>query len=191
MVSNSVSPPPPVVVSLEPAPPTAIVAVPTRPSLAAQAVSSRDSLFPPLPPVLVSVRIYAGNRLLLSDKLRVRRYNASAMLQRYEAPAEDCPPGSSPTAQTSLTFQINREGSKGPDEFFMGLTWNRPLDECQIQGSRGISMAQSVTIKPGKTTVVNGDGGLRLEFSRPGAPRRRARGARRAGAALPPAPLRP
>jgi hypothetical protein len=178
VVTNVMHPPPPVMVAIEPSPPAIVavpsapgkpttVVVPANPSKPVTTASVRDSLFPPLPPAIVTVRIYAGKRLLLTDKLRVRRYNATALLQRYEAPADECPPGSSPTAQSSLTFQINREASKSPDEFFIGLTWNRPLNECRIEGSRGVSMAQSVIIKPGKTTVVNGDGGVRIEFSRP------------------------
>ena len=165
MATNSVSPPPAVVVTLEPSPP-ASGAIASQPSRPVQTVSSLDP-FRPLQPVTVNVRITAGGELLMGQQLRVARYNASAILQRYDAPENQCPPGSVKAAQSSLTFQINREASKTPDEFFMGLTWSRPLDECHIGGSRGISMAQAVTIRRGKTTVVNGDGGLRLELSRP------------------------
>ena len=170
-VAHSVSASPPVAVQVTPSPPSVIVAVPRQDSGAVYHVppeaSGRPSALPPLEPVPVRVRIFSGKTLLLSDELRVARYNATDMLQRYEAPADNCAADAGPTVQSSLTFQINREGSKSPDEFFIGVSWSRPVDGCKLAGSRGLSIAQPVTIKPGQPTVVTGDGGLRIELSRP------------------------
>ena len=168
MVTNSVSAPS-VAVPIAPPAPTAIVAVPRDASGAYQLPPERQArapLFPPLEPVTVRVRIFSGRTLLLSDQLRVARFNATDILTRNEAPAADCPPESGPTVQSTLTFQINREGSKSPDEYFIGVSWSHPVDGCKLAGSRGVSIAQPVTIKPGEPTVVTGDGGLRIELSR-------------------------
>ena len=169
MITNSVSPPP-IAVHVEPSPPTAIVAVPRQVN-GAYAVPpeqrGRAPLFPPLEPVTVRVRIFSGKTLLLSDQLRVARYNATDILTRNEAPADDCPADAGPTVQSMLTFQINREGSRSPDDYFIGVSWSHPVDGCKLAGSRGVSIAQAVTIKPGEPTVVTGDGGLRIELSRP------------------------
>ena len=167
MITNSVSPPP-VAVQVAPPAPTAIWAVPP-PKSGAYRVPHRDS--PPvlqrLEPATVWVRIFSGKKLLLSDQLRVGRYNATDILTRNEAPADTCPADAGPTVQSTLTFQINREASTSPDEFFIGLSWSHPIDDCKLAGSRGVSIAQPVTIKPGQPTVVNGDGGIRIELSRP------------------------
>lgn len=168
MISNS--PPPPIVaVPVRPAPPTTILAVPQANGSSAHRFppdTNRPSALPPLEPVTVWVRIFSGKKLLLSDQLRVARYNATDILTRSEAPAETCPADAGPTVQSTLTFQINRQASTDADDFFIGLTWSRPVDECKLSGSRGVSLAQPVTIKPGPPTVVTGDGGLRIELSR-------------------------
>ena len=169
MISNSPAPPPVVAVptpapapiwAVRPPKAGAVYQVPPDPR-------GENSALPPLEPVTIWVRIFAGRKLLLSDQLRVARYNATDILTRNEAPAETCPADAGPTVQSTLTFQINRQSSASPDEFFMGLTWSHPIDDCKLTGSKGVSIAQPVTIKPGPPTIVNGDGGLRIEVSRP------------------------
>ena len=171
MISNSPAPPTVMVATPVPVAPTPIMAVPRPQGAAVYRVSpdsrKEPSALAPLEPVTIWVRIFSGRKLLLSDQLRVARYNATDILTRSEAPAQDCPPASGPTVQSTLTFQINREGSTNPDDFFIGLTWSHPVDECKLSGSRGVSLAQPVTIKAGAPTVVSGDGGLRIELSRP------------------------
>jgi hypothetical protein len=171
MISNSVSPQPIVAVPTAPPPPTVINAVPREEGAAvyrvAPQIDGKPSVLPPFEPVTVWVRIFSGSRLLLSDRLRVARYNATDILSRSEAPGDNCPMAAGPTVQSTLTFQINREGSSSPDEFFIGLSWSRPVDECKLAGSRGLSIAQPVTIKAGQPTVVTGDGGIRVELSIP------------------------
>jgi hypothetical protein len=168
MISNTV-PPPPMAVTVPVRAPTPIMAVPPQQSPSVHIVPAQPergrTVLQPLEPVTVWVRIFAGRRLLLSDQLRVARYNATAILQRHEAPGENCPPDSDPTVQSSLTFQINREASMNPEEFFVGLSWSYPVDDCRLTGSRGLSIAQPVVIKPGQPTVITGDGGLRIELS--------------------------
>jgi hypothetical protein len=169
MTTQAVSPPP-VAVRLDPPPPTAIMAVPRESTGMYRLAPEPRGKMPaiaPLEPVRVRVRIFSGRTLLLSDELRVARYNATDILQRHEAPGDNCPADAGPTVQSSLTFQINREASATPDEFFIGLSWSHPVDGCTLAGSRGVSLAQPVTIKPGESTLVTGDGGLTIELSRP------------------------
>jgi hypothetical protein len=168
MISNSTSSPP-VAVQNSPPPPTVIWAVPPPKTSVypVPAAPETPAVLQPLEPVTVWVRIFSGKKLLLSDQLRVGRYNATDILTRNEAPGDNCPADAGPTVQSTLTFQINRQTSTDPDEFFMGLSWSYPIDDCKLAGSRGVSVAQPVTIKAGQPTIVNGDGGVRIELSRP------------------------
>jgi hypothetical protein len=160
MISNS-PPPPPVAVRVEPSGPTTVVVRPQPMRSLADGTG-----LPLLEPVTVSVRVLSGNKPLLTDQLSVGRSNATTILQRYEAPPATCPPGA-PRAESTLTFQINREASQSLDEFFFGLTLSRPIDPCKIGGSLGQSVVKSVEVGPGKTVVVPGEGDLRVEISRP------------------------
>jgi hypothetical protein len=170
IITNSPAPPT-VMVTPAPVPPTPIMAVPRPQGGAVYRMPAdpnrRPSALPPLEPVTIWVRIFSGRKLLLSDQLRVARYNATDILTRSEAPGGNCPAEAGPTVQSTLTFQINREASATPDDFFIGVSWSHPIDDCKLAGSRGLSVAQPVTIKRGQPTVVNGDGGLRIELSRP------------------------
>ena len=130
--------------------------------------------FPPIdaqsgPPVLVDVRVTAGDRTLFADQLRVDgMMGASFSQNRSEAMARSVP-AKRYDRQQSTTFNLrlnSRIGELGTRLMSVSVTWSRPIDnaDCVNTGSRSASINQTVTWQPGRPVVLTGDGGLRVEL---------------------------
>lgn len=145
----AVSPPPP---------PPPIVAI--RPPIAPRAN------FQPRPPITVRVSASAGPQLLVSDRFRVGPAIASFSQQRNEAAPTRCSEYRDSSRRTNITFSVGPAYSTQKDMYRVSLSWSRPGgDDCDA-GQRTTSVEQSVKLEPGKTIVVQGDGGLRVELTR-------------------------
>jgi hypothetical protein len=120
----------------------------------------------------VHVRITAGSQLLFDDTLRVARYSgASFTHSRSEALTQTCPdvPYHGSSARQSLSVQLYLSGSaESASAVNVNVNWQRPIDGagCLGDGSRSVSVVQTVPLDPGRTATVQGDAGLQVTLSR-------------------------
>jgi hypothetical protein len=168
--------PPPVVVPviaapMPPAPPPMIRTTVSPPPVV---VPSYPPPFSPAsrmigPPVLVDVRVTAGNQTLFADQMRVDgMMGASYSQTRSEAMARVCPDARYDRQQsTNFNLRLNgRNMEAGSRQMSVSVNWSRPIEsaDCASNGTRGASINQTVNWEPGKTVVLTGDGGLRVEL---------------------------
>ena len=153
-ISNS---PPPIVRTNTPPPP---VIVPVAPP---PIVMSAD--FYNRPVSTIAVRTSLGSAILLNDQFRVGRSGASFNQSRSETGEGDCQPTYANTARQSLSVNIRAEGPT-KDHYRVTVNLMRPSGNCEASGSRGVSIEQTVELKPGQPIAVQGDGGLRIELTR-------------------------
>ncbi len=117
-------------------------------------------------PVTVQVRASAGSRLLLADRFLVGPMNASFSQQRNEGAPARCTEFRDGSRRTSMNFSLGHAYSVLKDQYRVTLSWSRPGgDDCGA-GQRTTSVEQTVTLQPGKTVIVQGDGGLQVELTR-------------------------
>ena len=160
MASKAASPPPIAVVN---SPPPPIIAVPTAPM--PPIIRMSDPSFPKVANVTVRIRALAGRTVLLDDRFRVGRSWASFTQNRSEAAEQSCPQdygGQSVRATFSMTL---RPQGMSAGKYHLSTSWSRPTGSCDDQGSRSVSVDRAVSLKPGETVVVEGDGGLRVEIT--------------------------
>lgn len=153
-VSNS---PPPVVSTVVPPPP---VIVPVAPP---PLVMPSDFFNRPV--TTIAVRASLGSAILLDDRFRVGRSGASFNQNRSETGEGDCQPTYANTARQSLSVNIRPEGPS-KDHYRVSVNLMRPSGTCEASGSRGVSVEQTVELKPGQSASIQGDGGLRVDLSR-------------------------
>lgn len=115
--------------------------------------------------VTVRIRALAGNAVLLDDRFRVGKSWASFNQSRSEAADERCPPSFSQSTRRSLLIMLRPEGSRA-DGYRLNASWTRPTAGCEAQGTRSVSIDQAVRLTTGETSVVEGDGGFRVELTR-------------------------
>jgi hypothetical protein len=156
-------PPPPVMVTASPPPPMVSTMVSPPPVVVPSMMRNAG------PPVLIDVRVTAGDRTLFADQLRVdSMMGASYSQNRSEAMAHSCP-GDRYDRQLSSSFTLrlnSRSGELGTRLVSVLVNWSRPVDgaDCASTGSRSVSISQTVTYQPGRPVVLTGDGGLRVEL---------------------------
>ena len=152
-----VSPSPPPIIA-PPAPPPPIVAI--RSPMAPRAN------FQPRPPITVRVRATAGSVVLVADRFRVGPTNASFSQQRNEAAPTSCGDYRDSSRRTSINFSVGPAYSSEKEQYRVSLSWSRPGGEICGAGQRTTSVEQTVALQPGRTIVVEGDGGLKVELTR-------------------------
>jgi hypothetical protein len=151
--------PPPIVVAVEPPMPPVIRATTAMPQQ-------------PRVVVPVHVRVAAGNQVLFDDTLRVARsVGASFSQSRSEAPETVCatPYFYGSDNRNSLNVQLYlREDAGGAPAISVNVSWQRPGDstQCGTDGTRSVSMSQSLPLGPGQSATVRGDAGLVVTLSR-------------------------
>jgi hypothetical protein len=166
VVAVSTSPPPPVVVSLQSPQPAGISAAPMVAVGRIPMVGQSNEI------AQVRVRIVAGPRNLLDDEFRVGRSSGASYSQsRSEAPQIDCSSvryyGGGD--RDSLNVQLNyRDEPQGGPAINVNVTWQRPTSSttCPNEGSRSVSLVQTVPLGAGQTQTIRGDAGLTVTLSR-------------------------
>lgn len=156
------APPPPIVRTMVPPPPMITTAVSPPPMMVPSMVLSG-------PPVVVDVRVTAGDRTLFADQMRVdEMMGASYSQSRSDAPARPCKTNRYDRQQsTTFNLRLNaRSGEAGTRLMSVSVTWSRPIDDpdCATSGTRSASINQTVGWEPGRPLVLTGDGGLRVEL---------------------------
>jgi hypothetical protein len=142
---------------------------------------------PPMPPIIraatampqqarvvvpVHVRVTAGNQVLFDDTLRVARsIGASFSQSRSEAPETVCPAPRYYGVDNRNSLNVSlylREDVDGTPGINVSLNWQRPTDMalCGADGSRSVSLSQSVPLGPGQSATVRGDAGLAVTLTR-------------------------
>ena len=146
IISTAVSPPP-VIVPMPPRPPSRFTA----------------------PPVVVDVKVMAGDRTLFDDALRVDPINGASYTQtRSEASALNCPSSLYETRSASHNFHVRlsqRSFGEKNQAIAVDVSWTRPgaAQSCDNSGSRLATLSQLVKLSPGKPVRIDGDAGLRVE----------------------------
>ena len=152
-------------------PPPAIVAAPMPPPILA---ASRTPVVVQANDVArIRLRIAAGSQVLFDDELRVGRSSgASYSESRSEAPEINCASdryygGSG--ERDSLNVQLYfREEPQAGSAINVNVTWQRPTGTttCPSEGTRSVSLMQTVPLAPGESQTIRGDAGLVVTLSR-------------------------
>ena len=159
MIANTNSPPPPVIMPVIPP----VVRAPPPPSLPPP--FSMDWLKRPVSPI--RVRVFAGTALLLDETLQVGPTAANFTMSRSEAASETCAtPARYPRSRrTSLNVSLRPDGTSN-DSFRVTFAWSRPTGGCATEGNLGVTVDQGLEIARGRTVLIQGDGGVRIELTR-------------------------
>lgn len=116
----------------------------------------------------IAVRITAGGRELLNDRLRVRTRQGGTLSQtRGEAEAQFCEANRYSGEQTSISFRINSTSERPGDAYRINFSWTRPEaspDDCGRFGTNQVGLDQLVTVTRGAPTIIRGDGGVVIEL---------------------------
>jgi hypothetical protein len=113
----------------------------------------------------IAVRASLGSTILLDDQFRVGRSGASFSQNRSETGQGDCQPTYANSVRQSLSVNIRPEGPS-KDHYRVTVNLMRPSGNCEASGSRGVSVEQTVELKPGQSASIQGDGGLRIDLRR-------------------------
>jgi len=126
---------------------------------------------PPVAIYRVRTRVTSGNRVLFDDVLRVSRNGpANYTVNRHEAALVTCPAPRSTGGQErqSLNIQLylREEPQIGP-LISLNVSWQRPTEGsgCFGEGTRSVSLVDTVPLQPGKSTTLSGDAGLAVTLS--------------------------
>lgn len=125
---------------------------------------------PAEPATPVHVRVTAGSILLFDDRLSVDSSGANFSQNRSEATSAVCTGPDRYDRQRSSSFNLRlarRTDFADQRQLMISVSWTRPTEpaDCSGNGTRGATLVQSVPIIPGKTAVITGDGGLRVEVT--------------------------
>jgi hypothetical protein len=162
------SPPPPVVVSSDSMRTGGVIsAAPTI------AVGRIPVVAQPNEVARVHLRVAAGNRTLFDDDMRVGRSSgASYSESRSEAPEINCSAdryygGGGERDSLNVQLYYRDEPQVGP-AISVNVTWQRPTatTTCPNEGSRSVSLVQTVRLAPGETETIRGDAGLVVTLTR-------------------------
>ena len=165
MVSNSTAPAAPVVVQNSRPPAIVALTPPAPPPI--MTIVTPDGAKAVVP---VHVRVTSGKQILLEDTLRVGPGGANFNQNRSEAPEAICPSGSPYNSgnRQSLGVQLHLTNVNQPGQFVrVSVNWQRPAGTgCNGEGSRTVSLSESVPLAAGQTATVTGDAGLVVTLSR-------------------------
>ena len=165
MTSQSSAPPP---VVIAPSLPPPIVAVPSTPPPMLRIAQPAE----PRVIVAVHVRVAAGRQMLFDDTLRIARNAGASFTQsRSEAPVRLCATERyyGYGERESLNLQLNlREDPEAGPAVAVSVNWQRPSGTaaCGPDGTRAVSLTESVPLKPGQSATLQGDAGLTVTLSR-------------------------
>ena len=84
---------------------------------------------------------------------------------RSDAVEQGCTMTYNQSVRSSLNFGLRPEGSTA-NGYRLSFGWSRPTADCPAEGSLTVSLDQAITLNPGQTITVEGDGGVRIELSR-------------------------
>ena len=150
--------PPPIVRTTPPAPPPPPQVIMAPPPVITTGWTSR-------PTVTVRVRVIGGREVLLADRFRVGRAGANYSMNRTEAAPAECPQSFGDRGRSSLNFGLGAGYSDREPLYRLSVSWARASDAACAAGQRTVGLEQQVTLVPGRTVVVEGDGGLRVELT--------------------------
>ena len=165
---TSTASPPPVIVSLQAPPPSDVISA--APVMAAGRI---PVVVQPNDVARVRLRVVAGNQTLFNDELRVGRSSGASYSQsRSEAPEINCSAGryyGGGGDRNSLNVQLYyRDDPQVAPAINLNLTWQRPTSSsaCPDEGTRSVSLTQTVRLASGETETIRGDAGLVVTLSR-------------------------
>ncbi|HUP67793.1 MAG TPA: hypothetical protein VM145_06260 [Sphingomicrobium sp.] len=159
---NAISPPPPMIVAAPMPAPAQLVTSARIPVVVVQ----------PNEVVRIHMRIAAGSQTLFDDDLRVgQNSGASYSENRSEAPEMNCSADRyySSGDRDSLNVQLSlRNDPQIGSAVSVNVTWQRPTRTmtCPSEGSRSVSLAQTVSLAPGESETIRGDAGLVVTLTR-------------------------
>lgn len=123
-------------------------------------------------PVTLGVSIQFARKTVWSGNLRVGTGNGASYSQSRNEAAAVCPgvdPGRGNYGSNgeTLNLRIDRRDSREKgDTFSVMASWARPLPDCQGEGSSSVGLNRVVTLAPGASVELTGDGGLVVQLSR-------------------------
>lgn len=151
------------------------------PDLPARAVEVRRTPPPPIempaarterempPPATFFVRVTGAGKEIWSGELSIENNQGADLrmtLQQGDAVCGSRPEARYTRRQTGLTLSIRNAGRGAGDPFSVSAEWTRPSIDCTLPGTRTTGIETAVTITPGATQVIEGDGGLKIELTR-------------------------
>lgn len=123
--------------------------------------------------IAFDVEVRGGREVLWSGTLRVSGNMAGEYTQSKREAWSPCPgdaEGASryPYRQNELRVSLSRRNGDGEaDAFSITTSLIRPLESCgEGQGSRSVAITQVVTLAPGASRELTGDGGLSVRLTR-------------------------
>lgn len=156
----------PVVLPPPPAPPIALETAPPSAARQARLAERRNA-------ITFDVEVRGGREILWSGNLRISGNMSGEYSQSKREAWTACPgdgDGSSRYAnrQNELRVSLNRRyGEAETDAFSVSATWVRPFESCdEGLGSRSVAIVQNLTLLPGASRELIGDGGLMLRLTR-------------------------
>lgn len=155
------------------------VAMPGSPASASPPppVVVRPANAPAIPATAVfDVVVRAGSEKLWSGSLRVSRNGGgSSYEESLQQPYEPCEGEGNPDRELRLgsgsrqvNVRLNHRGGGGADsnQFSVSASWQRPYSACEGGGTTTLRFDRQVSIGPGETRELVGDGGLAVKLHR-------------------------
>lgn len=159
-------------VAAGPSPVTAVATLHQDPPPPPIAIRAVPVVVEPSAVAPIRVRVAVGTQTLFDDELRVGRGSgASYSESRSEAPSIDCSAdryyGGGDRSSLSVQLYLRDEVQTGP-AVNLNVTWQRPASTnvCPNEGTRSVSLTQTVPLAPGQSATVRADGGLSVTLSR-------------------------
>ena len=120
-------------------------------------------------PATFFVRVTGAGKEIWSGEMGIDNYQGADLRMTLQQGDGAC--GAQSEArftrrQTGLTFSIRNAGRGANDPFAIGAEWTRPSADCALPGTRTSGIETAVTVAPGATRVIEGDGGLIIELTR-------------------------
>ncbi len=116
---------------------------------------------------IVFVRMSGGNRELWSGDLLVAEYRGATVRLDVQDVDARCPAtgGRYATWRDGIELQINPNRSTEDRRFRVGAKWSRASEDCSERGTFETGFKLQVELPANETTVLTGDGGLRVELT--------------------------
>ncbi len=122
-------------------------------------------------PVTIDVELMAGSSRLWSGSLRLGAPHGNASYSQskneYAEPCARDPYSGNTSSNQNLRLYINRTYSQQePDQFTVNVNWVRPVSECEGGGTNTLGLQRRLSLDPGRTVTVSGEGGLTVKLTR-------------------------
>jgi hypothetical protein len=134
-------------------------------------IARPDTSEPPRALERIGIRLISPEGVLWEGTLRVGSNQSANYSQNIsQASTELCPAGPSydRSERRNLNFSINPSYNQHLGQSYrVDASWARPVrgDACYDSGTRTVQIHQTVSIDPGKTQIIEGDAGLRVELT--------------------------